>query len=91
LSLDAWQAAIDNLPDNVFIINPRQRKNALKNKFEAVFNMLNASNYGGAVEKLTNDILKKLDANGKTDWVKQPTLVEGIMAFVGILKSKGGD
>lgn len=40
-SLDqAWQTAIKNIPDNVFIRNPTQRKNALKEKFEEVFEVL---------------------------------------------------
>jgi len=76
LSLEAWRAAVDDIPDNLFINNPRQRKNALKDKLGAVFKMLEENNYNGAINKLTNDILKKLDADGKADWVKQPVLVD---------------
>lgn len=87
MSLEAWQAAIDNIPDNFFIQNSTQRKQALKNKLGAVFSMLSENNYNGAVEKLTNDILKKLDADGQADWVKQPALVDELSALVGMLKS----
>ncbi len=39
-SLNEWYNAIDNIPVNVFIKNPAQRKNALKEKFEEVFEAL---------------------------------------------------
>lgn len=50
LSLESWRNAVQNLPDNIFINNPEQRKKALKNKFEAVFGELSE-----AKEKLRGD------------------------------------
>ncbi len=47
--------------------------------------MINENNYGGAVEKLTNDLLKKLDADENADWVKQQVLVSEIKALIGII------
>lgn len=88
ISLDDWQAAIDNIEDNVFINQPANRKQAFKNKFGAVFNMLNAGNYDGAVEKLADDILKKLDADGEADWVREPALIDELGAFIGMLRHK---
>jgi len=37
MSLEAWEAAVDNIPDELFINNPSQRKGALKNKLRAIF------------------------------------------------------
>jgi len=89
LSLEAWQTAIDNIPNYVFIKNPRQQKQALKSKFSAVFNTIGENNYAEAIDKLNNDILKKLDADGRADWVREPALVDEITAFVVTLKSRG--
>jgi hypothetical protein len=99
LSLEAWHAAIDNIPDEVFINNPKQRKNALKEKFEDVFEGIKQAEtleeenveearekYLEAIEKLEHDILKKLDADAKADWVKKPVLVYEIKAFIGCLR-----
>jgi M6 family metalloprotease-like protein len=90
LSLDVWQAEIDNIPDDVFINQPTNRKQTLKSKFNAVFNMWDVNNYPGMVRKLTNDILEKLDADGDADWVEEPILVNPIKAFIAILNSKSG-
>jgi RNAse (barnase) inhibitor barstar len=99
LSLETWHTKIDSIPDNVFIRNPSQRKNALKEKFEEVFEELEEAqeemeegeadeaeeHYREAAEKLVNDILKKLDADGKADWVKEPTLINEVKSFIGFL------
>jgi hypothetical protein len=104
LDLAAWHAAVDNIPDNVFVKNPSQRKNALKEKLEEVFEELEEAqeeilendidgakeHYMEAAEKLANDILKKLDADGKADWVREPVLVDEINAFIGLLRYKAG-
>jgi hypothetical protein len=50
--------------------------------------MIKENNYNGAINKLTNDVLKKLDADGQADWTKQPVLVDEISAFIGVLKYK---
>lgn len=39
-SLEAWRNSIENIPDDVFINNPERRKNALRKKFEAVFEQI---------------------------------------------------
>ncbi len=88
LDLNAWQSAIENKSDNVFIKNKNQYKTSLKNKFDATFKMIDENSYNGAVEKLTNDILEKLNANGKADWTSEPVLVKEINALVGFLKQK---
>jgi M6 family metalloprotease-like protein len=85
LSLEAWHAAIDNIPNSLFINNPAQRKNALKNKLRAVFNQVAENNYLEAIDKVTNDVFEKLDADGKADWTMQPALVEELKAFLAIL------
>jgi hypothetical protein len=54
----------------------------------AVADNISKNNYNGAIEKLTNDILKKLDADGRADWVNEPTLLGEIKALIGILKSR---
>jgi len=84
--LKVWQAAIDNIPDNIFIKNPHRRKNALKEKFQAVFKMLEEDNHKGAIEKLGHDILEKLNADGKADWVCEPVLVNEIKALISRLR-----
>jgi len=89
LGLQAWQVAIDNIPDEVFINRSANRERALKNKFGAVFKMFEANNYRGAINKLEKDILEKLDADGRADWVKQPVLVNEIKAFIGLLRWRG--
>lgn len=86
MSLEAWHAAIDNIPNNLFVNNPKQRKNTLKNKFGAVFNMLCENDYEEAIGKLMDDILKKLNADGKADWVRQPVLVQETKALVAKLR-----
>lgn len=87
-SFESWRSAIDNLPNSIFITQPVNRKNALKNKFDAVFSVIGENNYAEAIDKLTNYILKKLDADGKADWVKQPALVDELNAFIAFLTYK---
>ena len=85
-----WQVMIDNIPDYLFFKQPMNQKRALKNKFEAVFKMLGENDYKGAIEKLEQDILQKLDADGRADWVKQPVLVGEIRALVALLRYTEG-
>jgi len=86
LSLEAWFKAIDEIPDNLFIGQASNRKHALKNKFRAVFKMMEENNLKGAIQKLECDVLEKLDADGKADWVKEPVLVHETRALVGRLR-----
>jgi len=46
--------------------------------------------YWEAAQKLEHDILKKLDADGKADWVTEPALVDEISAFIGLLRYRAG-
>ena len=46
--IDEIDHYIQNLPDNAFKNNPKQRKKALSNKLNAVHNQIEAENYNGA-------------------------------------------
>ena len=69
-----------------------QRKQAFSNKLDAVENQLKSDNYQGAIEKLENDILDKMDGflgeknAGKNDWIidydLQEDLYDLITAFI---------
>ena len=37
---------------------------------------------------MTDDILEKLDTNGKADWVREPVLIDELKAFIGASKYK---
>jgi hypothetical protein len=86
LSFEAWLKAIGEIPDNVFIGQAPNRRHALENKFRAVFKMIEENNLKGAIQKLEHDILEKLDADGKADWVKEPVLVHETRALIGRLR-----
>jgi len=45
---------------------------------------------GKGIETLEQDILEKLDADGKADWVKQPVLMSEIRALVALLRYMEG-
>lgn len=65
-----WEEEVDgieDLPGDAFT-NPNHAK-TLKNKFNAVLHMLAAENYNGAIQKLTNDIIPKINA-----WVIDPVI-----------------
>jgi hypothetical protein len=73
---------IQNLPDNYFDKNADQRKKTFKNKFDSVQKLIDAGNYQEAIDKLTNDIRKKIDGNGKNDWVIDPTAQAILTAYI---------
>jgi len=85
-SLEALCETIESIPDEFFINQPSNRKTALRNKMRAVFNKLAENDYQGAIDKLQDDILERLDADGKADWVKRPVLVYELKAFIGYLR-----
>jgi hypothetical protein len=89
-NLEEWRSKIKDIPDDLFKNRPTNRREALVNKFEAIFKMLLENNYQGTIEKLQNDVLEKLDADGEADWVKRPVLVNEIKAFIGFLRYKEG-
>jgi hypothetical protein len=67
--LDKIIEYILGLDDDCFKNNADNRKNALVNKLESVRDMINAGDYEGAIDKLTNDIRPKMDGEGKNDWI----------------------
>ena len=54
--------AIQSIPDQCFVKNSSQRRNALENKVEAIQNMLENGNKDAAISKLEKDILKHLES-----------------------------
>jgi hypothetical protein len=45
--------------------------------------------YKLAIWKLEHDILEKLDADGRADWVREPVLVDEIKALISVLRCAG--
>jgi parallel beta-helix repeat protein len=88
LSLEAWYQAIDSIPEELFVNQPANRKQALKNKLTAVFNKIAENEYQSAINQLKNDVLEKLNADGKADWVSKPALVTEVQRLIDYLKSK---
>lgn len=73
----AIQSEIASIPDAYFDKNPDHRRNALQNKLDSVLNKIENGNYQGAINKLQNDVRKKMDGsvggNPKNDWIIEPT------------------
>jgi hypothetical protein len=72
-SLDSLIDTIDSQPDTVFKV--KSHKKTLVNKIEAIKHQVAAGAYSGALAKLKEDVLKKMDgflsgAVEKDDWVK---------------------
>ena len=80
----AVSAQMVTLPDSAFKNEPTEQKASVEEKFGAVISLIDAGNqiedaeakriyYQGALNKLTNDLLKKCDGhfggNPKNDWV----------------------
>ena len=65
--------AVDRLPDEVFINSAEERKYSLVVKFSEVGRLIYEGDYKSAVNKLTKDILKKMDgcppSADKNDWI----------------------
>ncbi len=66
---------IANLPNTGFAKNAQNRRNALLNKLDQVIAAIDSGQYLDAINKLVNDILKKMDgcvtfgATDKNDWI----------------------
>lgn len=77
---------IQDLPDDVFELNPDQRKNAFSEKFEDVIELIDAGEYKEAKNKLKNDIRSKadghVDGNLKNDWIIDPEVQREICEMV---------
>ncbi|UCE00528.1 MAG: right-handed parallel beta-helix repeat-containing protein [Chloroflexota bacterium] len=71
--LFALQYAVEGLEDDAFRSSAEDRRYSLVVKFSEVGGMIFTGNYEGAINKLTNDILKKMDGcpaeADKTDWI----------------------
>lgn len=84
-------------PDNAFKSPATNRKNAFSNKLDEVENKLKEHDYRGAINKLRNDILKKMDGsnegNKKDDWIIETTLqgrlYDLITAFIESIQGAG--
>lgn len=68
LSVESINTYIMNLDDSAFKNNADNRKAALENKLDAVQTLIDGGNYEDAIDKLTNDILAKMDG-GNNDWI----------------------
>ncbi len=80
---------IQNLPDEVFINNADQRKNALSEKLNDVFEHINNGEYEEAILKLKNDIRPKCDGslggNPRNDWITDPETQQELCAMIDAL------
>lgn len=85
-----WDIIIDNIPDDLFLNQGANRKGALKNKLDATLKMVAENNHMGAMQKLEQDILEKLDADGKADWTREPVLIREIQALISRLRVETG-
>jgi len=75
-ALTLLNAYIGALPAGAFRGQAEQRKNALEQKIEATQTIISRSQYGAAINKLTNDLYAKADGSlgGKAsdDWISSP-------------------
>jgi hypothetical protein len=66
---------VTNLPNTTFAKNAQNRRNALLNKLDQVIAKIDSGQYPDAINKLLNDIHKKMDgcvtsgAPDKNDWI----------------------
>ena len=83
---EAIYDVIQSLPDNVFINNAEQRKNAFSEKFDEVFALIDAGEYEEAIDKLQNDIRAKCDGslggNPDNDWITDPEAQQQVCAMI---------
>jgi hypothetical protein len=81
------------LPDEAFVNNPDQHKNALQNKFLAVDKQIQNGAYNAAIHKLNHDIRACMDGDATpTDWIIDPmaqaeltTMIDGLTAYLATL------
>jgi len=71
------------LEENRF--GPILRRLGLERRAE---NWIEYIRYKLAIRKLENDILEKLNADGRADWTREPVLVDELKAFIAYLKNK---
>ena len=80
---------IQNLPDEFFVNNAEQRKNALSEKFNDVFEHINNGEYEEAIDKLKHDIRPKCDGslggNPRNDWITDPETQQELCAMIDAL------
>ncbi len=81
--IDEIKDYINDLPDEAFEKNPDQKKNTLSNKLDAVLNMIAEGDYEGAINKLENDIRRKMDGEpSPKDWIIDPEAQQDLMAMI---------
>jgi hypothetical protein len=85
-AVQALDDYFQNLEEDAFRNNARQRKRALHNSLEAVVGQIEAGEYQDAINKLRNDIRAKADGslggNPKNDWITDPAAQQEICAMI---------
>jgi len=80
---------IAGLPDEAFVNNPAQRKNALGEKLKAIERMIAAQDYDQAIDKLQNDLRSKADGcfggEPNNDWIVDCDVQEELLNLMDIL------
>jgi hypothetical protein len=92
-SLADLQDLVASLDPSVF--SNKNHKNTFLNKLNAVSNQIDGDSLCDAVDKLTNDLLKKTDGEGSPpDWVidatAQQALEDAILALIDALAAEAG-
>ena len=93
-AIDLINDYIQNLPDDAFANNPDQRKNAFSEKFDEVKTKIEAGDYEGAINKLQNDMLSKVNGfreedTADLDWITDAeaqqevySMIENLIAYL---------
>jgi PKD repeat protein len=90
--IEATQAIdeiIQNLSNDAFKNNARQRKNALSQKLSKVGHLITDGNYAEAINKLQHDIRSKMDGfidgKSKNDWIIDDVAQQALTAKIDLL------
>jgi PKD repeat protein len=77
---------IQDLSEDAFKNNPKQRKNTLSQKLDAISQMIDAQAYDGAINKLNNDIRATadghVDGKPKNDWINDSQAQQDICQMI---------
>jgi len=84
--LDEFKLSIELLPDEAFehSLIAGQYRTTLSNKVEAVIHQVEAGALNGAIQKLSNDVVDKIEK-----WISEPwktVLIEKIYEIIGLLE-----
>jgi parallel beta-helix repeat protein len=81
---------LQDLPEDTFKNNPAQRKNALHNKLLEVQELIENGEYQEAIDKLTHDIMAKMDGDLKNDWITDEDEQSELCEIIGeLIKNLG--